>query len=95
MKGEGAEKRLPGMAVAVFTPDHSPAATPVPVLLLRVQPPAFVELLNPSPTSRRVGASWYAIALEGLVWAERSPNALLTGLPGVRGLLVLRHLPGW
>lgn len=22
-----------------------------------------------------MGASWYAIALEGLVWAERSPNA--------------------
>lgn len=35
------------MAVAVFAPDHPPAATPVPVLSLRVQPPAFIELLNP------------------------------------------------
>jgi hypothetical protein len=35
------------MAVAVFAPDHSLTATPVPVLSLRVQPPAFIELLNP------------------------------------------------
>lgn len=77
VNGKGVGERLPGMAVALFAPDHPPAATPAPVLLLRVQPPAFVELLNPlSPTSRRVGASWYA--LRSRAWSGRSggPNAL-------------------
>jgi hypothetical protein len=78
------------MAVAVFAPDHSPAATPVPVLSLRVQPPAFVELLNPLSHIAQGGSIVVRRALERWVWAERCPNAL--GRATGRARASARHL---
>jgi hypothetical protein len=64
------------MAVAVFAPITLQPPGSSPSYCSEVQPPAFIELLNPLSHIAQGGRIVVCRALEGLVLAERSPNAL-------------------